>query len=187
MTFKRRRHDAYFTPAWPVYTLLDNWRIPQTIWDPAAGDGGIARPARRRGHDVVTSDIKKYPGLRLDQLGDFRTIKHIPGEFPPPCSAAIVANPPYAHPLCEEFIAHALQLLDRKNSGIDVAAFLLRSDYSHAPTFRPLFEKHYACRLDLTQRIRWIAGTTERPRHNHSWFIFDRRHRGPAHHIIQGA
>lgn len=182
MTYKRRKHDAYFTEAHAVKTLASHIDLPIAVWDPAAGNGGIVHPLRRLGvFYTFRSDIKKYPGCKLDWQVDFTTMQCPRFNAPP---IGIVSNPPYSHPLCERFIERALSFLEQPTH-IVMVAMLLRSEYSHAPTFSYLFRKNYAARLDLTERIRWIAGTTERPRHNHSWFIWRRDHKGPAEHIIQ--
>jgi hypothetical protein len=49
--------DLYETPPVAVEALLRVEKIPQTVWEPAAGRGAIVRVLRDHRHTVVTSDI----------------------------------------------------------------------------------------------------------------------------------
>jgi hypothetical protein len=73
--FSERGLDAYFTcpEAIESLILLEGDRLPQRIWEPAAGDGAIVKPLRARGPHrarvriVHASDIEDYglPGCRI--------------------------------------------------------------------------------------------------------------------------
>ena len=58
-TSDERGLDAYFTCPEAIETLilLEGDRIPQRIWEPAAGDGAIVLPLRATGRTVLASDI----------------------------------------------------------------------------------------------------------------------------------
>ena len=60
--------DLYETPDVAVEALLRVEKIPQRIWEPAAGKGAIVRVLRGHGHAVIASDIYDYGGL--DFVGD---------------------------------------------------------------------------------------------------------------------
>jgi hypothetical protein len=93
--------DLYETPDVAVEALLRVEKIPQRIWEPAAGKGAIVRVLRRHGHAVIASDIFDYGGL--DFAGDFLAQERLPAG----CEA-IVTNPPFK--IANEFVAHALKL-----------------------------------------------------------------------------
>lgn len=177
--YTRRKNDAYFTEAWATDQVLQEWNIPPVIWECAAGGRKMADQLQAAGRTVYASDIKTY-FKKLDAKHDFLKMDRLPIEG----IGAIVTNPPYGKGLPEAFIRKALWFMDNHN--VRTVAMLLKSEYSHNSAQRlDLFGKHYACKLELTQRIRFIAGTTERPRQHHAWFIWDKNHTGQAYHKIQ--
>jgi hypothetical protein len=97
---------------------------------------------------------------------------------PPAPINAIVCNPPYGvdrrGTLAEQFIEHALRL--------EVAriAMLLRNDFDSAIGRQHLFRHNsaFSCKLVLLGRIRWFDGPSS-PSDNHSWFVWNHKHRGP--------
>jgi hypothetical protein len=54
--------DPYFTPPEAIMSLLqlEAEYLPRVIWEPAAGDGAIARPLREAGHEVIATDLVDY-------------------------------------------------------------------------------------------------------------------------------
>jgi hypothetical protein len=108
MSSQSRRHthaerglDLYETPDVAVEALLRVERLPQRIWEPAAGKGAITRVLREHGHVVTASDVFDYGGL--DFVGDFLAQEQMPAG----CEA-IVTNPPFK--IIEPFVRHALEL-----------------------------------------------------------------------------
>jgi len=73
------------------------------VWEPAAGDGGIAHVLRDNGIPVIASDIERY-SFDLHFVGDFLQRERAPAE----CSV-ILTNPPYK--LAAQFAEHALSLV----------------------------------------------------------------------------
>jgi hypothetical protein len=96
-----RGFDLYETPDVAVEALLRVEKVPQRVWEPAAGKGAIVRVLRDRGHEVIASDVLDYGGL--DFVGDFLAQQNMP----PGCEA-IITNPPFK--IAEPFVAHALEL-----------------------------------------------------------------------------
>jgi hypothetical protein len=101
--FKTRGLDVYFTcrEAIEAFILLEGDRIPQRIWEPAAGNGAIVLPLRETGRTVLASDIADYglPGCRI--------VEYLSAPTPPAGWAyGIVTNPPYG--LAQEFAAKAI-------------------------------------------------------------------------------
>lgn len=113
VTWERKPHDLYPTPVDGTESLipaLKAMRRPdgqpiKRIWEPACGDGRLARVLEWHGFEVVATDIRDYPGYGFGGL-DF--LKATPqdtwgwdiGEID-----AIVTNPPFS--LAEEFIRRA--------------------------------------------------------------------------------
>ena len=167
--YVRIADDAYFTPPWCVHALLEHVKLPKAIWEPAVGDGAIAKVLVKRGHDVYASDIKDYgyPGTRLmDFLKPRVTIGH----------SAVVTNPPYE--LAAEFVEEAI---NQTHIGEGMVCMLLRNEFDSAKSRLHLFDNHvFAGKLVLTQRPHWTANRTASPRHNFAWFIWNWRNTDPA-------
>ena len=161
--YERRPGDSYQTPEWCTEALIPHLsNLPdKIIWEPAAGDGQMARVLKRHAKEVIATDINTGT--------DFLTHRGFACD-------GILSNPPYS--LAQEFIEHALHLT-KPNGGF--AAMLLRCDFDHAASRRGLFQAcpAYSKKLVLTKRIRWIEGSTGSPSFNHAWFVWDHKHSGP--------
>ena len=163
--------DKYYTPDWVTEALLSVETF-DAVWDPAGGDGGILL-ALPKGLRAQASDIDP-DDLNLVFVRDFFDCTH-DGDFD------IVTNPPYGvqSRLAVRFIEHSLELTRRRRGKV---AMLLKVGFDSAGGRRHLFDEHpaFAAEYRLTKRIRWTnlpqsdAGPTE----NHSWFVWDWRHRG---------
>lgn len=105
---ERRENDFYPTPPEPTIALLPHiahW--PRKIWEPACGDGGIAKPLESAGYSVVGTDLidRGYGTGGLDFLAE-QTRR----------ADAIVTNPPFGNlvtpfgNLVTPFIEHAIDL-----------------------------------------------------------------------------
>lgn len=176
--YKRRKHNAYFTEPWTIDVLLKEWHIGPVALEPAAGDGRLVKRLRQKKHRCYATDIKDY-GFRLHQKIDFLKLKEMP-----PGVTAIVTNPPYQRGITEAFIRHALSFL--QPGGVKTVAMLLPTAWgNNSAGRRAMFDHPFACKLELTRRIRFIDNTTERPAGLHAWFIWDRDHIGQAYYKLQ--
>jgi hypothetical protein len=97
--------DLYETPPGALLPLLEVERLPQCIWEPAAGKGAIVRILRERGHAVIASDIRDW-GFPLHRQVDFLKVP-----LAPIGTELILTNPPFH--LATEFAEHALELSPR--------------------------------------------------------------------------
>ena len=151
---ERLKHDRYETPDWVTDCLVPHLKIDKRTMshEPAAGSGKMVRALRKHGYRVSSGDITRGRDFLKCKL-----------ELP-----AVVTNPPYSH--AQEFVEHALRLTE----GHGVVAMLLRVDYDSAKTRSHLFSLHsaFSKKIVLTQRIRWIEGSTGSPSENHAWFIW---------------
>jgi hypothetical protein len=137
----RREGDFYPTPWEATEALCRAIELPQCVWEPACGDGALARVLAQRGHVVHCSDI--YPRMMLAIEADFPTMQMPLGRLAP--EYAIVTNPPFS--LAEAFIRKALSFTPK-------VALLLKANYWNARSRLKLFEEHPPSRvMPLTFRI----------------------------------
>ena len=104
-TRKLGSHDFFPTPPEAIQALLDRECFPAHIWEPAAGDGSLARVLSANGYTVTSTDLVgrgECPGGT-----DFLEMRVLP-----PGVQAIVTNPPFR--LATEFALHSLALGARK-------------------------------------------------------------------------
>lgn len=164
--YTRKERDLYETPAWATEALRPHLpRMPNLIWEPAAGSGKMVKVLATWGGGVVASDIEPHP---LCYTADFLTCPVHDG------ADAIITNPPYE--MATEFVQRALGSVGR-----GIVAMLLRTDFDHAKTRGHLFERHpaFAKKVVLTKRIKWFEDSKGQPSFNHAWFIWDWQHSGP--------
>jgi hypothetical protein len=159
--YPRRPNDDYATPAWVAKVVAPHLQQRALhLWDPACGAGQLVQALSAEGFKIVgTTDnflAKTFlPHHRID---------------------CIVTNPPYGTGgrLACKFIAHAIELTP-------LVAMLLRVDFDSGKTRTRLFRDcpSFALKVVLLDRIMWFPGDVE-PSINHAWFIWNKRHRGPA-------
>lgn len=155
--YKRKRNDAYYTPAWVTEALLPH--IPtriESVWEPAAGRGAIAKVLRKAGYSVRATDLSNGHDF-MQMSAD---------------AQAIITNPPYRKDQINQFICRALLLTERKRGFV---AMLLASDFDHAKGRRHLFGgcPQFSRKVVLTDRIVWFTPVIASPSSNHAWFIWD--------------
>jgi hypothetical protein len=170
--YERRESDSYPTPVWVTRFGLAP-HIPTRIvdvWEPACGDGRMARELKRLGYNVHATDI--VGGI------DFLQSRHI-------CDA-IISNPPYGrqNSLAVAFIEHALDVVRRRRGFI---AMLCSVDLDSGKTRRHLFDAcpQWSKKIILTERIEFFPGERSSST-NHAWYCFDWRHEGPPTIAYEG-
>lgn len=181
--YERNEGDRYWTEQ-PAAAAMAR-RIPQgitTVWECAGGRGDLARVIKDFGFNVFASDIDVSefdtdvcPVEQVNFLGD-----DLPSFFIEEEIDAIITNPPFGTD-AEAFARKALEF-----ENIRFVALLLRSEWKHSKRRLDLFSEkaHYAQEIALTWRPRWDWWFREKalksPRHNFSWFVWDREHTGKA-------
>lgn len=170
--YERKERDLYETPEWVTRALLPALpRTPVKIWEPAAGNGAMARVLATT-TSVVSSDVFEHA---LAYQADFLDAPVHEGVD------AIITNPPYN--LAAEFCERALRLMEPVGG---IVAMLLRTDFDHAKGRTHLFRDcpAFAKKLILMRRIVWFVEDDGKPKaspsYNHAWMIWDWRHEGPA-------
>jgi hypothetical protein len=172
--YDRIEDDRYETPAWVTRALLRSFPVAQTVYEPSAGTGKMARALLETGRGVWTNDIRELEGQC--SVGDFLRVRELPLEG----QVTVVCNPPFGYQglMAVAFIERALNLT---YAGQGQVCALLKTDFDHGKTRHGLFRDHlaFAGTVVLTDRIRWIEDSTGSPSENHSWFIWDWTWHGP--------
>jgi len=100
-SYRRADHDFYPTPPEATRALLSVETFDGPIWEPASGNGAIAKVLMAAGHRVISTDLidRGWGTGGIDFLAETRNrARHI------------VTNPPYAGNLISRFAQHALNL-----------------------------------------------------------------------------
>jgi hypothetical protein len=118
----------YPTPPEATRSLLALERLPQWIWEPAAGDGAIVRVLRDAGHQVVASDIADY-GAGFE-ICDYMTAP------PRGMIEAVVTNPPYS------LVAPKPRFVEKALKDAPYVALLMRINWLAAQRRHRFFQEH---------------------------------------------
>jgi hypothetical protein len=189
--YERAERDFYPTEPWVTRALLNAVefgepgapRVDVIIWEPACGDGRMARPLDYAGYRVFASDIHYYgwPDAAND-LGREWPGGNEPLDFlrdaPPIVPDAIITNPPFD--LAPEFIRKAIE---HTADQFGKVAILQRHEFDAPRVNHPLFSRPYGCpfaaKLVLHKRPRWSDEDKASPRFAYSWYLWDWRYVGP--------
>jgi hypothetical protein len=117
---RRLPNEFYPTPPEATRALLSVETFHGSIWEPACGDGGIAKVLEDHGHAVVSTDLHAY-GVGTSGVDFLREIQ--------PRARHIVTNPPYGRGLADRFVLNALKLT--RSTGGKVAMLLDLSSLCH--------------------------------------------------------
>jgi len=155
--WERKPADLYPTPVdgteslIPVLDVMRNYLEldrPVTIWEPACGDGRMARVLEWHGFDVLGTDIRETPGYGLGGVDFLKDAPRTMGWSPQDDVDMIVSNPPFS--LAEEFIRKALSITPN-------VAMLLKATYWNAASRLPFFHEHRPkFVLPLTWRLAFL-------------------------------
>ena len=154
--------DYFPTPEWATYALLDNEPFEGAIWEPACGDGSMARVLEQSGHSVEASDLfdRGYGQSGIDFLAAEKIADNI------------VTNPPYN--VAEGFVHAGLSKSRRKLALLLRLAFLeggnrQRTIFSEtAPTSVWVFSERIT--FYPAGAVRRGSGTTA-----YAWFVWDKQ------------
>lgn len=198
---ERQASEYYPTPSWVTRALLPHLPVGTlSVWEPACGEGDMAKVLAAEGHEVFATDIRwpetatieaGFPdGSRfLPNFGEIARVDFLgEREWCRGDSAdAVITNPPYGlqGKLAEKFIRRALEVT-RERRGI--VAMLLKPDFDSGST-RPEFFRDcpvWSKKIVLLRRIVWFEpvpddnGRLNGPSENHCWYLWNWRHSGPA-------
>jgi hypothetical protein len=104
--------DFFPTPSWATYALIENEPFVGEIWEPACGDGAMARVLALRGNPVIATDLydRGFGQTGIDFLQSTRIADNI------------VTNPPYN--AAEGFVRVGMKSVRRKFALLLRLAFL---------------------------------------------------------------
>lgn len=118
------------------------------VWEPACGDGRMARVLEYHGFDVLATDIRETPGHGIGGIDFLKDAPRVMGWSPEDDIDLIVSNPPFS--LAEQFIRKALSITPN-------VAMLLKMQYWNAASRLPFFAEHRpAFVLPLTWRLAFL-------------------------------
>ena len=164
---ERRKHDAYWTDEPTIKALMDSYKFPKRIWEPACGRGDISENLIARGHTVYSSDLNEHGYTGQELIGDFLEMTTVPNG-----SKAIITNPPFTH--LDEFIAHANGLMRPRKGCV---AILMAIMSTATKIRKPLINGEGFSRLVImSRRPRWTQEgevNTAGPRKAFVWGIWD--------------
>ncbi len=147
----RAPFEYYPTPPEGIRALLSVETFDGPIWEPACGDGAIARELIAAGYEVVSTDIANH-GYGITPVDFLNEEK--------PRARHIVTNPPYGRGLADRFIGHALKLT--RETGGSVAMLLDLSSLCHPTRHAKFVNSPPAAIYGLDQLVCYPAGDPAR-------------------------
>lgn len=120
-------NDYYATDPRAVEMLLEQEQFSECIWEPACGEGHIAKVLEAKGHTVYSTDLidRNYGIGGIDFLAHSRVF-----------DGDIITNPPYKY--AKEFVAKALESVPPGNR----VAMFLKLTFLEGISRRELFKNH---------------------------------------------
>ena len=175
---KDRGLDFYATAPVAVTALMAHERLPQGLWEPHVGLGGIAEPLLDAGYAVYCTDIINRGYAHQAATGDFLKATRCPAGVD-----GIIMNPPFAW--AAQHLKHALQLCPYVVALLRLSFLEAGQEKTEAGRARLwcLDRGHLARvlvfreRLPLMHRDGW-DGPRSTSTTAYAWFIFDGDHNG---------
>ena len=170
---RRIPNEFYPTPPEATRALLSVEAFDGPIWEPACGDGAIAKVLGNHGHAVVATDLNAY-GFGEAGVDFLKTSTHR--------AKHIVTNPPYGWGLADRFVARALALTAK--TGGKVAMFLNMASLCHrrrtaywraCPPARIYAVDDIVC----WPEDRYGPAPHAFTRHRYCWVVWTPDHKGP--------
>lgn len=153
--------DFFPTPKWATLALMDNEVFQGQIWEPACGDGSMARVLASKGNEVIASDLydRGFGETGVDFLNTDRVADNI------------VTNPPYN--AAEGFVRVGVRNARRKFALLLRLAFL-----EGANRYRTIFSVNPPARIWVfSERITFYPAGAERKGTGttaYAWFVWDK-------------
>lgn len=171
---RRAPFEFYPTPPAAIRALLAAERFEGSIWEPACGNGAIARELIASGYDVAATDITDW-GYGTSGL-DFLSAEA-------PRGRNIVTNPPYGYGLADAFVRQALRFT--AETGGRVAMLMNIASLCHPSRHGSFVRKPPSVIYALDDCICWPMGdpalaTRRTLQHRYAWLIWDHAHVGPT-------
>ncbi len=159
---KRKKSDFYETPYGLTRLFLSREVFPESVLEPACGDGAIVKVLKEFDYNVTAFD------LEVDFL-----------KFDKPVSC-IITNPPFS--LALEFIKHAKQLTTEKFAFLLPLSYLhgkQRYDEVYTDTEFPLSKVYVFTRYPMLGDELRDDGKHRTGMMVYAWYLWDKNHSGP--------
>lgn len=166
----REKDDFYATPPGCTEALLAVEKFDGPIWEPACGDGAIAKVLANNGHQVFASDLvaRGYEGA-----GGHDFLMEWQSRAP-----NIITNPPFKN--ATQFVRHALSLTTGK------VAMLLKVGFLEGVERAAVYDNAPFARLWIfRRRVSFLRGGTESVSMNgaggmiaYGWFVWEHGYTG---------
>lgn len=167
-------NEFYPTPPEATRALLSVEQFDGPIWEPACGDGAIAKVLANHGQAVVSTDLHAYG---FGETGiDFLHEREARARH-------IVTNPPYGFGLADAFVRQAL-ILTRRTGG-KVAMLLNLASLSH-PERTDRWRRTPPARIYAMDGIvcwpedRYGPAPRYFAKHRYCWAVWTHDHEGPS-------
>lgn len=112
----RAANEYYPTPPEATRALLAVESFQGSVWEPACGEGWMAKELTRFGYFVIATDLVDYgfgqPGL------DFLRVDN-------PMAKNIITNPPYGKGLADDFVRRSLAMIEQTGGRVAMLLNLL--------------------------------------------------------------
>lgn len=168
---EREENDFYATDPKAVEMLLELEDFNKLIWEPACGKGHISKVLKKRGHNVISTDLieRGYEDYRRDFL-----------KFNGRWDGDIITNPPYKY--AKEFVEKALEIID---DGFKVAMFL-KLTFLESKKRRELFDKYPPKTIYVSSSRLQCAKNGEFEKYKngvgtaiaYAWFVWEKGYKG---------
>ncbi|MGE3227890.1 MAG: hypothetical protein AB7J30_00425 [Hyphomicrobium sp.] len=170
---RRLPNDFYPTPPEATRALLSVEEFDGDIWEPACGDGRIAKVLADHGHAVVSTDLHAY-GHGVSGIDFLRERT--------PRAKHIVTNPPYGWGLADRFVRRALTLTQQ--TGGKVAMLLNMASLCH-PRRTAEWQQTPPARIYAIDDIFCWPDHVPRPpmkffTQRYVWVVWEQGHQGPS-------
>ena len=169
---RRIPNEFYPTPPEAVRALLSVETFDGSIWEPACGEGAIAKVLLAAGFDTVSTDRFAY-GFGESGV-DFLAAQT-------PRARHIVTNPPYGSGLADAFMLKALALT--RQTGGKLALLLNLASLCH-PRRTALWQRVPPARIYAIDGVvcwpahRYGPAPEAFTRHRYCWVVWDPKHQG---------
>ncbi len=172
----RAEHDFYPTPPEGTRALLSVERFDGPIWEPACGDGAIAKVLTDAGYRVVATDLidRGYGEAGVNFLAETT-----------PRAKNIITNPPYGRGLADGFVLHALRLT--RETGGSVAMLVNLASLAH-PRRHGLFVRNPPAMVYVLDELVCHPNGITPPsqpgsyaEHRYCWLVWKPGHTGRPH------
>ena len=167
---ERQKHDFYATDPIAARLLLEVETFGD-IWEPACGEGHLAKVFEEAGHKVKSSDIidRGY-----GEVNDFLSITNQSWE------GDIITNPPYKY--AKEFIEKALSIIPEGNK----VAMFLKIQFLEGKARKVLFRNNPPKVIYVSSSRILCAKNAEFERMRegggsamaHAWFVWEKGYQG---------